>query len=87
MFESYPDSASLMMIEHVLQLFAKGVFRQYDYGVEGNKIKYQSEVPPRYNVSRITAPVSLIYGNGDLLVTREVNCKDFYEKLNMQCGL
>ena len=30
-----------------------GEFRKYDFGVEGNKLKYGNEVAPLYNVSNL----------------------------------
>ncbi|XP_044748342.1 lipase 3-like [Coccinella septempunctata] len=52
---------------HYLQQFKNGGrFRQYDYGVLKNKIKYGQSTPPEYNLTNVVAPVALHYARNDL---------------------
>nr|CAD7459367.1 unnamed protein product [Timema tahoe] len=45
-----------------------GNFCQFDHGLAGNLKAYGTFEPPEYNLSRITAPVSLYCGESDLVV-------------------
>lgn len=47
-----------------------GNFSQYDYG-ENNTLVYGKTEPPLYNISKITAPVSLYYSNNDWLAAQQ----------------
>jgi hypothetical protein len=49
-----------------------GKFQEFDYGPMNMEYYGQSE-PPDYNLKNITAPMSLYYGTGDLLVSLEVS--------------
>lgn len=53
--------------------FTCGDFRYMDYGEKYNIIKYNQTRPPEYNMSQVTAPVALFYGDGDFLIKREVS--------------
>lgn len=44
-----------------------------DYGKNENMNRYKREIPQDYNISKVTAPVSLHYGDGDFMVTKEDN--------------
>ena len=56
-----------------LQLMKAGnVFRKYDYGEEENQSRYNgSKTPPHFNLSAISTPLYLFYGNGDKLIAEE----------------
>lgn len=54
---------------HYFQLFLNGgLFRQYDYGSIVNLVKYGASKPPNYNLSSISAPVTLHYAKEDQCV-------------------
>ncbi|KYB28092.1 Lipase 1-like protein [Tribolium castaneum] len=61
-----PAGASVMQMIHYAQEINSGAFRQYDF-VLGNWQHYHSLVPPRYDLSKITAPVYLFYSHNDWL--------------------
>lgn len=44
-----------------------GKFRQFDYGLIRNIIKYKQLTPPNYDLSKVTAPVALHYSDNDWL--------------------
>ena len=51
---------------------AGNVFRKYDYGWEENQSRYNgSMTPPHFNLSDISTPLYLFYGNGDKLIAEE----------------
>ncbi|CAG2064203.1 unnamed protein product [Timema podura] len=52
---------------------------QFDHGLAGNLKAYGTFEPPEYNLSRITAPVSLYCGESDLVV----DCIDV-ERLHLE---
>ncbi|KAJ8919581.1 hypothetical protein NQ315_002203 [Exocentrus adspersus] len=79
-FTYFPAGTSTYLAQHTLQIYLNGTLSALDYGNnDTNFIKYNQTVPPQYNLSQVTHPVSLHYGNGDLLVTRKDI--DFVEKL------
>lgn len=62
----------LQRLLYLLILFT-GYFRQFDYGIISNLLIYGSSTPPNYNLTAITAPVALYYGNNDVFVSPIVN--------------
>jgi lysosomal acid lipase/cholesteryl ester hydrolase len=50
-----------------------GKFQEFDYGPVKNMEHYGQSKPADYNVKNITAPISLYYGTGDLLINPEVS--------------
>jgi len=60
--------SSSRQLEHFLQLYTSGEFRQYDFERRNMKI-YGSPVPPAYNLSSVTAPIYLYSGGCDLMVS------------------
>ena len=54
------------------EMISSGKFQQYDYGITGNKEKYNSLVPPKYDLSKITAPVHVYYSENDWLANTKV---------------
>ncbi|XP_046650053.1 gastric triacylglycerol lipase-like isoform X1 [Daphnia pulicaria] len=44
-------------------------FRAYNHGLSENLRRYGLPVPPTYNLTRVTAPVYLFWGPGDLLAS------------------
>lgn len=69
----FPAGNSFNTIEHYIQIFQSGKFRQYDYGRAKNILIYNSVEPPDYNLTSITLPIALFYGPGDLLDNIMVN--------------
>ncbi|XP_076292150.1 lipase 3 isoform X1 [Lasioglossum baleicum] len=62
-----PAGTSTKTMVHYAQEIRSGYFRQYDYGLVGNMMKYKSFHPPAYNLSRITVPITLFCGRNDWL--------------------
>ncbi|KAG8260641.1 hypothetical protein J6590_092470 [Homalodisca vitripennis] len=62
-----PAGASTKTLVHYAQEIKSNHFQQYDYGAERNIILYNSTTPPLYNLSKVSVPVSLHYGDNDLL--------------------
>ncbi|KAG5317338.1 LIP3 Lipase, partial [Pseudoatta argentina] len=70
--EHAPAGAATKQIIHYLQLIKRsiitsGKFRQYDYSLITNLIKYGTFHPPKYDLRKIKVPVSLHYGANDWL--------------------
>ncbi|CAG9826766.1 unnamed protein product [Diabrotica balteata] len=63
-----PAGISSKMAIHYGQEIVSGKFRRYDYKLLGNLEKYNSSVPPDYNLSAITAPIALYYSKNDYMV-------------------
>ncbi|XP_067005411.2 lipase 3 isoform X2 [Anabrus simplex] len=57
--------------QHYTQLIESGRFQQFDYGPEVNLQMYGSNQPAEYDVTRVTAPVSIHYGATDKRVPEE----------------
>ncbi|KAK7069841.1 hypothetical protein SK128_009354 [Halocaridina rubra] len=62
-----PAGSSAHTIVHYGQLINSGVFSKYDYGYIGNMNHYGQATPPLYNLSQVTTPVGLFWGNTDWL--------------------
>ncbi|XP_032520699.2 lipase 1-like [Danaus plexippus] len=62
-----PGGAATRQLTHYLQLIHGKEFTRYDHGVIGNLVEYGSMTPPRYDLSRIDAPVFLHYSQADPL--------------------
>lgn len=58
-------------------------FIRYDYGTEGNLKHYGREKPPPYDLSLVTAPVYLFWGENDLLTTPTVSLPFLAEYLTI----
>ncbi|MPC27348.1 Lipase 3 [Portunus trituberculatus] len=48
-----------------------GKFQKYDYGLLGNLNHYGQNTPPLYNLSAVTAPVGLFWGQTDWIAAPE----------------
>lgn len=65
-FEAVPNSASLLQIYHFVKMYTSKSFQPYDYEDSAENIAhYGVAVPQPYNISRITAPISLFYSQND----------------------
>ncbi|GJQ65338.1 hypothetical protein Trydic_g7454 [Trypoxylus dichotomus] len=85
-FRYFPDGTSLKTIEHYVQILTTGIFKEYDYGIEQNRLIYGSDEAPRYNLSSVTVPVSIYYGAGDILSTK-MDCEYLAKKIRNAMGL
>lgn len=66
-----PAGASTQTLFHFVQGFNSGRFQKYDWGKKGNMLKYGTEQPPEYDVSKIDLPVTLFWGANDWLTGKE----------------
>ncbi|KAL1110242.1 hypothetical protein AAG570_008319 [Ranatra chinensis] len=67
-----PAGASTKTLVHFAQLIQSGEFAQFDYGEEENLKIYGTKEPPKYDFKKMSLPVTLYYGQNDLLA----NVKD-----------
>ncbi|KAG8180327.1 hypothetical protein JTE90_016361 [Oedothorax gibbosus] len=61
-----PAGSSVKSIVHYAQLVLSKKFTKFDYR-KNNVIHYNQTTPPEYDVSKITAPVALLWALGDTL--------------------
>ncbi|XP_060531800.1 uncharacterized protein LOC132705306 isoform X2 [Cylas formicarius] len=73
LFVAFPGGLSLKQLEHYVQGARYGHFRPYDYGQEMNLKIYKSKVPAPYDLTKITAPIVIYYGEDDYLVNNDEN--------------
>jgi len=67
-----PSSSSIRTYIHCLQYFVNSDFKQYDYGSEAENLEaYGQAEPPKYDLSRVTCPTVIYYGENDLLCRPE----------------
>jgi len=62
-----PAGASVNTIVHYAQGYNSGRFCYYDFGSDGNQEKYGQTDPPDFDLSKVTAPVNLFWGQNDWL--------------------
>lgn len=67
----FPAGTSAKLAVHFAQFILKDSFGQYDYGPNMNMHHYNSTVPPTYDLKSIQVPITLIYGENDILTTTE----------------
>lgn len=63
---------SVKTLSHYAQFSTSGRFQRFDYGKEENIVRYGTEKPPAYNISEITLPVHIFYGDKDVISTPKV---------------
>lgn len=63
-----PAGSSFKSWMHYIQGRRSKKFRRYDYGRAKNLLMYHSAEPPEYDLSNVTVPIFMIYGNNDWLV-------------------
>ena len=51
------------------QQIGSGRFQKYDYGKRENILRYNTPIPPEYNVSKINIPIVLVSGTVDGVAT------------------
>ncbi|XP_034108081.1 lipase 3 [Drosophila albomicans] len=67
MIETHPAGSSSNQGIHYLQLWASHEFRQYDWGTKKNRELYGQELPPDYDLSKITAQTHSYSSQNDAL--------------------
>ncbi|XP_015376411.1 PREDICTED: lipase 3-like isoform X1 [Diuraphis noxia] len=63
----FPAGTSSNLAAHFAQFILKDTFGQYDYGRALNLRYYNSTEPPTYDLKSIRVPITLIYGENDIL--------------------
>lgn len=66
-----PNGGSLRQFVRYGQVSKSGKFQKYDYGRQGNMIKYKTATAPVYNLKDIKTPVVIITGRNDKLIDFE----------------
>lgn len=66
-FAHLPSGASTKQLVHYGQEIVSGEFQNFDYGAKKNMQMYNSKVPPKYHLERVTSPVALFYSTQDWL--------------------
>jgi hypothetical protein len=71
-----PAGGSSRSTVHLAQGVPTGHFRHFDYGTKAkNQEFYGQDLPPDYDLTKISAPVALYWGQNDLLSHQAVsNC-------------
>ncbi|XP_023713662.1 lipase 3 isoform X3 [Cryptotermes secundus] len=82
----YPAGSSMKALVHYGQLMRTGKFQQYDHGRALNIMYYGTLEPPPYNLSAVTAPVSLYNGKNDWLSSIK-DTEKLYSKLPNIVGM
>lgn len=67
LIETHPGGCSSNQGIHYLQLWASHEFRQYDWGTKKNRELYGQDLPPDYDLSKITAKTHSYSSQNDAL--------------------
>ncbi|KAL2713860.1 lipase 3 isoform X1 [Vespula squamosa] len=70
-FNYYPSGGSLKIFYHYIQNIMAENFQNYDYGHENNMKRYKQKVPLEYNLTKVSAPVILMYAKNDALISEK----------------
>ncbi|XP_063921265.1 lipase member K-like [Zophobas morio] len=70
-FSYWPDGLSIFELKHYLQLGISNKLQKFDHGGHTNLKKYGTRDPPLYNLSAISVPVCIFYGESDQLYDKE----------------
>uniref|UniRef100_A0A1B0DL49 Lipase n=1 Tax=Phlebotomus papatasi TaxID=29031 RepID=A0A1B0DL49_PHLPP len=70
-FSRHPAGSSIYELIHHAQNVKSGNFAQYDHGTVGNLKRYGSTNPPSYDLTKISASVTLHYAQNDWLSSTE----------------
>ncbi|XP_078580642.1 gastric triacylglycerol lipase-like [Branchiostoma floridae x Branchiostoma japonicum] len=62
-----PAGTSVQNMVHYAQSYKSGKFQMFDYGPQGNMLKYNQSTPPEYNPRNVTLPVVIFSGGHDTL--------------------
>ncbi|CAB3261037.1 unnamed protein product [Arctia plantaginis] len=70
----FPAGTSRRNLLHLVQIRAKQRFANYDFGMVGNLLHYNSLAAPEYDLSKVTMKVALIAAKNDKISTiKDVN--------------
>ncbi|CAG4991878.1 unnamed protein product [Colias eurytheme] len=69
LFQTFPASTPLKDLYHYAQVSSRDSFSQFDYGKEENLKHYGTELPPDFDLSKVSMPVALICAKNDKLST------------------
>lgn len=65
---------SIKSLMHYAQICkSQGIFAWYDYGIPENLARYNSILPPLYEVGKIPVNVDLIWANNDKFSVKDVS--------------
>nr|XP_037281537.1 gastric triacylglycerol lipase-like [Rhipicephalus microplus] len=64
-----PSGTSMRNLLHYAQLTKTKRFQKFDWGAKKNWQVYKKLLPPRYNLKKVTVPVAIYWGDGDVFVT------------------
>ena len=64
-----PAGSSVNQVYHFMQVKNSGKFRQLDYGVARNLVKYSNAKPPLYPLDKIDVPIYVYSAQNDYLAT------------------
>uniref|UniRef100_A0A224Z3L9 Lipase n=1 Tax=Rhipicephalus zambeziensis TaxID=60191 RepID=A0A224Z3L9_9ACAR len=64
-----PSGTSMRNLLHYAQLTKSKSFQKFDWGPKKNWKVYKKLLPPKYNLKKVTAPVAIYWGDGDVFVT------------------
>ncbi|KAJ8672696.1 hypothetical protein QAD02_003956, partial [Eretmocerus hayati] len=67
----FPAGTSSIVMYHYNQNFKTKTFQAYDYGPYTNFQKYNQILPPAYDLSNVTVPVTIWWANDDSIVNPE----------------
>jgi len=62
-----PAGTSYHTLTHYAQMLYSGHFGRYDYGTQGNMQHYNATNPPSFDLSHVTIPIGLFWGQNDYL--------------------
>ncbi|XP_050521584.1 lipase 3-like [Daktulosphaira vitifoliae] len=66
-FGHSPAGTSIKLMEHYAQIIMSEGFRKFDYGPTQNMKVYNCTTPPSYKLESIKVPMSIMYGENDIL--------------------
>ncbi|XP_044018722.1 lipase 3-like isoform X1 [Aphidius gifuensis] len=64
-----PAGTSTKTVIHYAQEIHSGKFQNFDYGETKNLAKYNSSMPPSYDLSKINIPIAFFYSDNDWLAS------------------
>lgn len=64
-----PSPFSVRLAIHGLQAIGSGEFNEYDFGITKNREIYGRPHPPKYNLTNVQTPVSIMVGPVDFLAS------------------
>ncbi|XP_044757356.1 lipase 3-like [Coccinella septempunctata] len=70
-FTKWICGGSVREFLHFSQTGQSGIFARYDYGPRKNRKIYNSTLPPRFHLERVTSPTAIFCGMEDLFCRKE----------------